>query len=104
MPERNCDGRRRVSPHCRKTLHIHYSRAAPERHRDSSRGHCYSGQGRNTIRVNSYLPAETTSYKAPPRPSTLLSLSEDEIEESVCSLQNAGVAELASAFYSQLDN
>jgi len=53
---------------------------------------------------NSCLPADITSYKAAPRPRTLLSLSEDELEASVCSLQNAGVAELASTLYSQLDN
>jgi len=54
--------------------------------------------------LNSCLPADITSYKAPPHPRTLLSLSEDEIEESVCSLQNAGVVELASALYTLLDN
>jgi hypothetical protein len=54
--------------------------------------------------LNSCLPADITSYKAPPRPRTLLSLSEDKIEASVCSLQNAGVVELASALYTQLDH
>ena len=54
--------------------------------------------------LNSCLPADITSYKSPPHPRTLLSLSEDKIEASVCSLPNAGVVELASALYTLLDN
>jgi hypothetical protein len=54
--------------------------------------------------LNSCLPADITSYKAPPHPRTLLSLPEDKIEASVCSLQNAGDMELASALYTLLDN
>ena len=40
---------------------------------------------------NSCLPADITSYKAPPRPRTLLSLPEYEIEASVSSLQTQGL-------------
>jgi len=54
--------------------------------------------------LNSCLAADITSYKAAPHPRTLLSLAEDKIEASVCSLQNAGVVELASALYTLLDN
>jgi hypothetical protein len=53
---------------------------------------------------NSCLPADITSYKAPPRPRAPLFLSEDEIHTSVSSLRNAGVVELSSTLYISLDN
>ena len=40
---------------------------------------------------HSCLPADITSYKAPPRPRTLLSLPEDEIDASVSPLQTQGL-------------
>ncbi|KAG1726961.1 heterokaryon incompatibility protein-domain-containing protein [Suillus paluster] len=49
---------------------------------------------------NSCLPADISSYAAPPF--TLLSLSEDEIQTMVSSLQNTMTADLASKFYNQL--
>ncbi|KAG0703994.1 hypothetical protein DFH29DRAFT_1078588 [Suillus ampliporus] len=51
---------------------------------------------------NSCLPADITSYAALPR--TLPSLSEDEIQLSVSSLQNTVPVEFASKFYTLLDN
>ncbi|KAG1726885.1 uncharacterized protein EDB91DRAFT_1086625 [Suillus paluster] len=51
---------------------------------------------------NSCLPADISSYTAPPfnQPS----LSEDEIQTAVSSLRNTVVVELASDLYNQLDN
>ncbi|KAG0695824.1 hypothetical protein DFH29DRAFT_1072363 [Suillus ampliporus] len=50
---------------------------------------------------NSCLPADITSYEAPPY--TLPSLSEDEIQTSVSSLRDSGDVELALRLYSTLD-
>ncbi|KAG0704705.1 hypothetical protein DFH29DRAFT_1067888 [Suillus ampliporus] len=50
---------------------------------------------------NSCLPANITSYKAPP--STLPSLSDGEMQTSVSSLRDAGAGEPASKLYSILD-
>ncbi|KAG0709869.1 WD40-repeat-containing domain protein [Suillus ampliporus] len=50
---------------------------------------------------NSCLPANISSYAAPPL--TLSSLSEDEIQTAVSSLKNTVSAELASNLYDQLD-
>ena len=51
---------------------------------------------------NSCLPADITSYRA--LPCTLPSLSEDEMQTSVSSLQNALVVELPSKLYSLLES
>jgi hypothetical protein len=51
---------------------------------------------------NSCLPADTTSYKAPPF--TLPSLSESEMQASISLLLNVVPVELASKLYSMLDN
>ncbi|KAG1784615.1 heterokaryon incompatibility protein-domain-containing protein [Suillus plorans] len=51
---------------------------------------------------NSCLPANITSYEAPP--CVLPSLSEDDIQASVSSLRSAGVVELALRIYNTLDN
>jgi hypothetical protein len=51
---------------------------------------------------NSCLPADITSYAAPPL--TVPSLSEDDIRTTVSSLRNVVAAELASKLYSLLDN
>ncbi|KAG0702300.1 hypothetical protein DFH29DRAFT_1079532 [Suillus ampliporus] len=51
---------------------------------------------------NSCLPADISSYAAPP--SALPSLSEDEIQTAVSSLQNTVAVDLASNLYDQLDN
>ncbi|KAG0697842.1 hypothetical protein DFH29DRAFT_1020728, partial [Suillus ampliporus] len=51
---------------------------------------------------NSCLPADISSYAAPP--CTLPSLSEDEIQTTVSSLRNTVAADLASKYYDQLDN
>ncbi|KAG0708171.1 hypothetical protein DFH29DRAFT_1065883 [Suillus ampliporus] len=51
---------------------------------------------------NSCLPADISSYAAPP--CALPSLSEDEIQTSVSSLRNTVAGELASNLYDQLDN
>ncbi|KAG0706310.1 hypothetical protein DFH29DRAFT_1023521 [Suillus ampliporus] len=55
-------------------------------------------------RFNNCLPADITSYK--PLPSTLPFLHEDGIQTSVSfsSLRNAGIMDLASTRYTQLDN
>jgi hypothetical protein len=53
-------------------------------------------------RFNSCLPADITSYKAPP--CILSSLPEDEMEMSVSKLQNAITVESASTLYNLLDN
>ncbi|KAG1888594.1 hypothetical protein F4604DRAFT_1569692 [Suillus subluteus] len=49
---------------------------------------------------NSCLPADITSYQAPP--CQLPSLSEDDIQTSVSSLQDAAVVEMASGLYHEL--
>ncbi|KAG0696886.1 kinase-like domain-containing protein [Suillus ampliporus] len=51
-------------------------------------------------RFNSCLPADITSYKAPP--CTLSSLSEDQLQTSVSSLRNADVVKLALTLYTRL--
>jgi hypothetical protein len=51
---------------------------------------------------NSCLPADITSYKAPPY--TLPSLSEDEIQTSVSSLRNAEAMESVTKLYTLLDH
>jgi hypothetical protein len=51
---------------------------------------------------NSCLPANISSYAAPP--CTLPSLSEDEIQTAVSSLQHTVAADLALKLYDQLDN
>ncbi|OAX37566.1 hypothetical protein K503DRAFT_226905 [Rhizopogon vinicolor AM-OR11-026] len=51
---------------------------------------------------NSCLPADISSYKA--LPSTLPSLSEDQIETSISTLRNVVAVDLASKLYSLLDN
>ncbi|KAG2339145.1 hypothetical protein BDR05DRAFT_968226, partial [Suillus weaverae] len=51
---------------------------------------------------NSCLPADITSYEAPPY--TLPSMSEDEMQKSVSSLQDTMVVELAMKLYSSLDH
>ncbi|KAG0704113.1 hypothetical protein DFH29DRAFT_1068275 [Suillus ampliporus] len=51
---------------------------------------------------NSCLPADITSYKAPP--CLLPSLTEDEMQISVSSLRNPLVIESASKLYTRLDN
>ncbi|KAG1747253.1 uncharacterized protein EDB91DRAFT_1345292 [Suillus paluster] len=51
---------------------------------------------------NSCLPANISSYATPP--CTLPSLSEDEIQTAVISLQNTVAVELAVKLYDQLDN
>jgi hypothetical protein len=51
---------------------------------------------------NSCLPADISSYKAPPH--TLLSLSDDQIESSISSLRNVVPVDLASKLYNLLDN
>jgi hypothetical protein len=51
---------------------------------------------------NSCLPADITSYRAPP--CILSSLSEDEMQKSVSKLQDAITVESASALYTLLDN
>ncbi|KAG0702983.1 hypothetical protein DFH29DRAFT_470207 [Suillus ampliporus] len=51
---------------------------------------------------NSCLPADIASYKPPPF--TLPFLSEDQIQTSVSSLQDAVVMKLASTLYTRLDN
>ncbi|KAG2753706.1 hypothetical protein P692DRAFT_20828671 [Suillus brevipes Sb2] len=53
-------------------------------------------------RFNSCLPADITSYKAPP--CILSSLPEDEMQKSVSRLQNSVTVESASALYTLLDN
>jgi hypothetical protein len=53
-------------------------------------------------KFNSCLPADITSYKAPPCP--LPSLSEDEIQTSVSTLRTSVVGESASELYTLLDN
>ncbi|KAG2346437.1 hypothetical protein BDR05DRAFT_945992 [Suillus weaverae] len=53
-------------------------------------------------RFNSCLPADITSYKAPP--CMLSSLPEDEMQTSVSRLQNAVAIESASTLYTLLDN
>ncbi|KAG2349765.1 hypothetical protein BDR05DRAFT_252598 [Suillus weaverae] len=50
---------------------------------------------------NSCLPADITSYEAPPF--TLSSLSEDQMQKSVSSLRHAVSVELASRLYQKLD-
>ncbi|KAG1896281.1 uncharacterized protein F5891DRAFT_983627 [Suillus fuscotomentosus] len=50
---------------------------------------------------NSCLPADIASYEAPPY--TLPSISEDEMQRSVSSLQDTAVVELALGLYSSLD-
>ncbi|KAG2346486.1 hypothetical protein BDR05DRAFT_988141 [Suillus weaverae] len=50
---------------------------------------------------NSCLPADITSYEAPPY--TLPSISEDEMQRSILSLQDTMVVELALELYSSLD-
>ncbi|KAG2149068.1 uncharacterized protein EDB93DRAFT_358436 [Suillus bovinus] len=51
---------------------------------------------------NSCLPANITSYEAPP--CMLPSLSEDDIQTSVATLRSVGVVELALRLYTTLDN
>ncbi|KAG2337096.1 hypothetical protein BDR05DRAFT_970635 [Suillus weaverae] len=51
---------------------------------------------------NSCLPADITSYKAPPY--TLLSLSEDDIQMSISSLRHVMAVDFVLKIYSQLDN
>ncbi|KAG1728177.1 uncharacterized protein EDB91DRAFT_1339328 [Suillus paluster] len=51
---------------------------------------------------NSCLPADISSYKAPPY--SLPSLSEDEMQTSLSSLQGVASVKLASRLYSVLDN
>jgi len=51
---------------------------------------------------NSCLPADTTSYKAPPF--TLPTLSENEMQASISLLLNVVPVELASKLYTMLDN
>ncbi|KIK45230.1 hypothetical protein CY34DRAFT_801852 [Suillus luteus UH-Slu-Lm8-n1] len=51
---------------------------------------------------NSCLPADITSYEAPP--CVLPSLSEDNVQASVSSLRGAGAVELALRLYTTLDN
>ena len=53
-------------------------------------------------KFNSCLPADITSYQAPP--STLQSLPEDDIQTLVSSLRNAVAVDLASKLYTLLDN
>jgi hypothetical protein len=50
---------------------------------------------------NSCLPADITSYEAPPY--TLPSISEDEMQKLVSSLQDTVIVELASKLYNSLD-
>ncbi|OAX34763.1 hypothetical protein K503DRAFT_868710 [Rhizopogon vinicolor AM-OR11-026] len=52
---------------------------------------------------NSCLPANITSYGAPPSESGLPSLSEDEMQASISSLRDAETVELASQLYTTLD-
>ncbi|KAG2150247.1 WD40-repeat-containing domain protein [Suillus bovinus] len=55
------------------------------------------------VEFNSCLPADITSYTTPPR--TLPSLSENEIQTTICSLRkNPAVVDLASKLYYRLDN
>jgi hypothetical protein len=51
---------------------------------------------------NSCLPADITSYKAPPY--TLPSLSEDDVHTSISSPQDAMVVEMASGLFRELDS
>ncbi|KIK34673.1 hypothetical protein CY34DRAFT_37297, partial [Suillus luteus UH-Slu-Lm8-n1] len=51
---------------------------------------------------NSCLPADISSYKAPPY--IYPSLSTEELNESVSSLRDTGVVQLASKLYSKLDS
>jgi hypothetical protein len=53
-------------------------------------------------KFNSCLPAEISSYKAPP--STYPSLSTEEMSISVSSLRDAGAVQSASKLYSELDS